>query len=674
MRAGLYPIIAWDGIRKNKRMYFPYILTGALMTAMYYIFSFLPESPALSHMKGGTILMDMLPLGAWTVAIFSVLFLFYANSFLIKQRYREFGLYNILGMGKPNICIVMLWENIFVSAMSILAGLLSGIVFSKGAELILLNLLKLDISYTLGIGVGAFWKTPLLYGGIYLLLLINSFIRVAFSKPLSLMQSSKEGEKISKWNIVPAIMGTIILIVAYYIALQIDEPLTAVIWFFFAVVLVIIATYLLFIAGSVVFCRLLQKNKKYYYKKNHFVSVSSMVYRMKRNGAGLASICILLTMVLVTLSFTASLYFGIEETLKTRYPMGVNVSVLYNDINGISDENIGMLKSRITEHSGKNNDLISSRFCELSGLFTENGILIDVENVNMMEVSYDRVGYLYVLSLEDYNKMSNENKSLEKGECFIYTDRVEISGDTFEVEYGGSYIIKERLTSFSEIGEAAVSITPSAYMVVNDLLDFAAPIKDLKNSANESMMTYIWQCGFDMKDADAEIQAALDIEDNLKKVCKDETVVRFSSDSREASRSSLYDMCGSLLFLGIMLSLVFMVAAVLIIYYKQICEGYEDQARFEIMQNVGMTKRDIKKNINSQMLTVFFLPLAFAGIHLVFAFPFLSEILLMFSFSNTALSVVVSIGCFLIFGIFYAVVYKITSGAYYSIVSGKADR
>ncbi len=670
MKMNLYPKIAFDGIRKNRRLYFPYILTGALMVAMFYIFSFLTESPAIKNMTGGDILMSVLPLGSLVVAVFSVLFLFYTNSFLIKQRYREFGLYSILGMDKLNICRIMLWENLFIAVISTAMGILSGILFSKGAELIVLNLLKADISFDLSIGQKALWQTPLVFLGIYLLLFISSIVRMISLKPLALMQSSKVGEKISKWTWLPAISGIIILSAAYYIAVKIDEPLTALVWFAFAVILVIIATYLLFMAGSVVFCKLLQKNKNYYYKKNHFVSVSSMVYRMKRNGAGLASICILLTMVLVTLSFTASLYAGLDDTLNTRYPNGVNVYITYRNIDGISDGNTEILKNRITPHSGKNNKLIISRSCELPGMFTENGILIDFTNVSIPTVSYDRVGYLYVLSLDEYNAMSGNSKTLENDECLLYTSRIDFLSNTFTVEHGNTYKIKEHLKSFSGNGQLAVFTTPSVYMVVNNIYDFAAPIKDLKNLADEPMMTYIWRCGFDMKTAEAEKNVALNIENDLSELASGDDIALFSSESREAGRDSFYDMYGSLFFLGIMLSTVFMFAAVLIIYYKQICEGYEDKSGFEIMQKVGMTKRDIKKSINSQMLTVFFLPLGFAGIHLAFAFPFISKILLLFAFNNMALSIGICFGCFLIFGIIYAFVYKITSVAYYSIVSG----
>jgi putative ABC transport system permease protein len=320
MNLCFYPRLAWEGIRKNKRMYFPYILTGSVMVMMFYILSFLEDSPALTQMNGGTVLVTILPLGCIVIAVFSLLFLFYTNSFLIKQRYREFGLYNILGMDKRNISRLMVWETAFTAILALIIGLVAGIALSKGAELILLNLLGMDISYTLGISILSVRNTAVIFAAIYMVLLVNSLIQIRRSKPLELLHSSKVGEKVPKFTWLFAAVGILLLGCAYYIAVSIEEPITALSYFFIAVIMVIAGTYLLFISGSVTFCRLLQKNKRYYYKPNHFVSVSSMVYRMKRNGAGLASICILLTMVLVMLSSTTTLYFGEEDAIKNRYP------------------------------------------------------------------------------------------------------------------------------------------------------------------------------------------------------------------------------------------------------------------------------------------------------------------------------------------------------------------
>lgn len=287
MKLFFYPRLALDGIRKNRRLFYPYVFTGCIMVMMSYILSYLSESATLLQMAGGGTMATILPLGSIVIAVFSVLFLFYTNSFLMKQRYREFGLYNILGMDKKNLCRLMVWQTLFVGVSAIALGLLAGIVLAKLAELGLMNLLKLEIDFSLSIGKQSVYRIPALFGGIYLLLLLSSLLRILRSKPLELMQTSKVGERVPKRTWLYALVGVVLLAAAYYLAVSIEDPLTALLWFFVAVLLVIVGTYLLFIAGSVVFCKLLQANKRYYYKPNHFVSVSSMVYRMKRNGAGL---------------------------------------------------------------------------------------------------------------------------------------------------------------------------------------------------------------------------------------------------------------------------------------------------------------------------------------------------------------------------------------------------
>ena len=674
MRAGFYPKIAWDGIRKNKRLYFPYILTGGVMVMMYYILSFLVESPAVLQMPGGSVLTFVLPLGCGVIAVFSLLFLFYTNSFLIKQRYREFGLYNILGMDKRNISKIMVWETLFVAIFAIGSGLIAGIILSKAAELVLFNLLNMEVSFTLSLGITSLRQTPLLYSGIYLLLLFNSLMKVRRSKPLELIQSSKVGERIPKRNWLYGVTGVVLLGAAYYLAVCIEEPLAALANFFVAVVMVIVGTYLVFMSGSVVFCKLLQKNKRYYYKPNHFVSVSSMVYRMKRNGAGLASICILLTMVLVMISSTTSLYFGEEDTLKNRCPNDVSITTTFDTIEGISDTNLNMLRDNIRQYSGENADLQGVRACEIPGLITQEGITIFADDhVNFSASTYNNVGYLSVISIDDYNNMMGTNEVLAADECLVYCNRLSFKWDTFTMEYGETYKVKAQLDDFQVDGDSTTMVMPTVFLVVDDIYAFSEPVKDMKNNSGDPMMMYDWRCGFDVETTDMEFEATA----NLKEMFgnqNDEAIYSYSVENREAMRKSFYDLYGSLFFLGIMLSIVFLLAAVLIIYYKQISEGYEDHSRFEIMQKVGMTKKDIRKSINSQMLTVFFMPLIFAGIHLAFALPFISKIVLLLGMDNMVLTIIVNLICFAVFGLFYALVYKITSSSYYTIVSGRKEQ
>lgn len=674
MRIGFYPRLALEGIRKNKRMYVPYLLTGSVMVMMFYILRFLAGSPALMHMRGGSTLKELLPLGAGVIGIFSLLFLFYTNSFLIRQRYREFGLYNILGMDKRNVGRIMVVESLIVGLTVIVSGLIVGTALSKAAELVMLNLLRLEVTFELSIDAGAIGTTTLVYGIIYLILLLNSLLRVRRAKPLELMQSNKVGEKVPKRTWVYAVLGLILLGIAYYLAISIEEPMVALVTFFVAVIMVIVATYLLFISGSVVLYRLLQKNKKYYYQPNHFVSVSSMVYRMKRNGAGLASICILLTMVLVMISSSASLYFGEEDCIRSRYPNGVNLSVTFENTDGIRPENVEALCSDIIDKTGMQKELNGICVGEIPGVFTEEGVIIDYGSYTDFSLStYGDIGFLTIVSLEDYNRMSGNEEILTEDECMLYCVRTEYTADTFTMENGKPYKVKKVLREFYNDGEYNAMIIPNVCIVVKDVAAFAEPVLSMANSYGDPLLRFEWHCGFDFDTAEEEIAVADAIRDVLRTFDIEGKygIYSYEIESREANRAEFFELYGSLFFLGIMLSFVFLLAAVLIIYYKQLSEGYEDRSRFEIMQKVGMTKKEIRRSINSQVLTVFFSPLAFAGVHLAFAFPFVWRILMLFNLSNQPFVIAVTALCFVIFGLFYALVYKITSNSYYSIVSGR---
>ena len=673
MRINVYPKLAWEGIRKNKRLYVPYIAMGALMVMMFYLLRFLQDSPVIGVMRGAVTLSTVLPMGYAVIAIFSIIFLFYTNSFLIRQRYREFGLYNILGMNKQNVCMIMVWESIFVGSIAIVTGLAAGILLSKGAELVLFNLVHMDISFDLRISAVSVFYTITGYIIIYLILLLNSVIKVWFAKPLDLLKSNKVGEKMPKRTWVYAAVGMVLLGAAYYLAVSIKEPLTALMYFFLAVIMVIIGTYALFMAGSVVLCRILQKNKRYYYQPNHFISVSSMMYRMKRNGAGLASICILLTMVLVMLSSTTSLYFGIEDSLVGRYPHSVNVVVGFSDVEDLNSENLKKLYEAVRENSPEVKETDCYTVGGTSGLFSDQGINLDVTSVDVSINDYEQVGTLQVMSLEEYNRLCDADETLNADECLLYANRITYDSDTFTIVDGASYKVKKMLDNCVKDGDLDSMMNPSMIMVVPDFEECLKTVSDFRTRTEGTVMALRWKCGYDVESTEQETKEAEAIEESLARLSETKSVdglIFYSVDSREDNRESFYDLNGSLFFLGIVLSTVFLLAAVMIIYYKQLSEGYEDYTRYEIMQKVGMTKQDIRKSINSQMLTVFFSPLLMAGLHLCFAFPFLWKIMMVFGLNNRTLIIAITVICYIIFGIFYAVVYKITSNLYFYIVSG----
>ena len=677
MKKSVYLRLAADGIRKNRRLYLPYMLTGAVMMMMFYILAFLATSPVLAHMRGGTTLGTILPMGTSVIGVFSLLFLFYSQSFLIRQRNKEFGLYHVLGMDKWNICRILFWENLLVAACSMISGVALGVAFSKIAEVSLFNILQEEINYRLTVGMGALWETVRIFGLIYLLLFIYGQVRVYGSNALELLLSSKTGERPPKGNWLFALVGAILLAIAYYLAVSIQHPLQALLTFFVAVIMVIIATYLLFITGSVVFCRWLQKNKNYYYKANHFVSVSSMAYRMKRNGAGLASICILSTMVLVTLSSTASLYLGMEDSINDMCPYDINVEITLYEPEVFQEETFAAYGRIITDTGVGVMTHREYPMGEILGVNDADGVSFDMEVLHDFSPnSYGKLVNVRLLPLADYNRIMGTDERLAEGECLLYTNEKPYTEDTFVIGRGVTLQVKKVLYSFFVEGRSTIELGPAIYLVVKDL----DTVRDLVVAANEEagnrIGKLIWKYGFDTDLPEKEqIDFSRKLGDSVRAFFYDAedrliTGYSYGVDSKAANREDFLNVYGSLLFLGVMLSSVFVFAAVLIIYYKQISEGYEDQSRFEIMQKVGMTRKDIRKSINAQILTVFFLPLVFAGLHLAFAFPLVFKILQLLKLRDVALLAMVTFGCFLVFGLFYATVYKLTAGVYYRIVSG----
>lgn len=661
MRA-LYRRLAWDGIRKNKQLYFPYLLTGSVMVMIFYILYAMTDATWMASVRGSGWAVYVMQLGSIVIGVFSLLFLFYTNSFLVRQRYKEFGLYNVLGMDKRNISRVLFWENLYVALITLLCGFILGVAMSKAAELALMNLLHQPIDYKIRLSPKAMVTTVLVYGGIFLLLLLNSLIRVRRAKPLELIKTASMGERMPKFLWVEALAGVVLLGYAYYLAVAIQEPLSALIWFFIAVLLVILATYALFLAGSVVLCKLLKKNRKYYYKANHFVSVSSMMFRMRRNGAGLASICILLTTVLVMLVSTASLYIGAEGSIQARYPDGITITSRFDSWQTMADS-APILEEAVRQAAG-DAPIHSYRSAQTSGLLTETGLYWDADTYRQEHDtlrSYDQMGTVIALPLEDYNRMMGTQETLEDGECLLYCSRLRYSWDSFALEGGPTLRVKKMLTECFDIGSAVSDITPTVVLIT----------KDSQGFLTGATGTFQWICGFDAPETHREQAIARKLSADLGKLGEGTPGLQMSMvESRENNRSGFYELNGSLLFLGVMLSIVFLFAAVLIIYYKQLSEGYEDRSRFAIMRKVGMTRREIRASINSQMLTVFASPLLMAGLHLCFAFPFLWKILMLFGLLDKVLVTWVALGCFLIFALAYALVYKRTSNTYYTIVSG----
>ena len=677
MKAGFYPKLAFDGIRKNRRLYLPYVLTCVGMVMMFYILTFLQQTPALDALPGTDTIRVTLGFGSWVVAIFACIFLFYTNSFLMRRRKKEFGLYSILGMGKGNIGHILFWESLMIAVFSTVVGLAAGMALSKLAELGLVALMQGEATYTLSASSDAVLQTSAVFGFIFLLLFLNTLRQVRFSSAVSLLHSEAVGEKPPKGNWFLGTLGLLLLGAGYYIAVAMADPLSALSMFFVAVILVILGTYLLMISGSVLLCRLLQKKKAYYYKSNHFISVSSMGYRMKRNGAGLGSICIMACMVLVMISSTAALYFGAEDALRSRYPSEMNLQVQYADPASLTGGGTSSLRDKVQAIADAQGAQLTGvtdyRVASIAGVVQNGVIVTDPKEVNTLSAAtLSGVAQFFLLPLSDYNTCMGTAETLEDGEALLYVLRTDYDADTIAFRGGSTFRIKKQVDSFMGSGDAVMSLIPTIAIIVPDFSAAIAPMASWTDSRGDPALILKWNYNFD---TGLSAQGQVDLYRSLKDALRAEEIAGTADyyaqnlDSREANRTDFYATFGGLFYLGIILSIVFLFATVLMIYYKQVCEGYEDQRRFGIMQKVGMTEKDIRRSINSQLLTVFFLPLGLALCHLSFAFPMIRKILLCFHLTNVWLFVLTTVITFLVFAVFYTLVYRATSNAYYNIVS-----
>ena len=681
MKTALYPRLAWDGLRKNKRLFTPYLLTCICMVMMFYILSFLgsPETCALLP-RGSNTTGEILNLGSFVIFVFSAIFLYYTNSFLVRRREREFGLYNVLGMNKRNLARIVTWESLITAVLSLVLGLALGIVLSKLAELGLVNMLGGDINYRIRIDVDSLTRALGLYAIIFAVIWLSTVVRVGRSSAVALLRSESVGEKPPKANWLLGLAGVVILAAAYYLAVSITNPLDAIVWFFVAVILVIIGTYLLLVAGSVLLCRVLQKNKKYYYRPEHFVSVSSMAYRMKRNGAGLASVCIIATMILVMISSSSCLYFGAEDAVMTRYPRETNVTLSAQNAAQLEDANLDIYRKGIADYAAEHDIPVENvqdyRFINVSGLLDGDTAQCYYRRAGA-SVSYADIRDFYIISAKDYAAKTGESVSLADDEALLLTNKCSYNRDTLTLSMEDvSHTWRVKAVKDGSIVPPSVGgLIAQITLVVNDP---ASAVEGFRTRDKDDMalLQFKWIYGFDTGlDDEASMELEWELPSAVGQLAPEEPEDEsfgysyLMTNSRAEASDDFYGSYGALFFIGIMLTLVFMLAAVLILYYKQISEGYEDQKRFEIMQKVGMTKKEIRRSIDSQLLTVFFLPLLLAGVHLAFAFPMIRRLLELFSLYNVGLFVTTTLVSFGVFALLYTIVYRLTAKAYYNIVS-----
>ncbi|WP_449621101.1 FtsX-like permease family protein [Robertmurraya sp. Marseille-Q9965] len=653
-----YTKLALTNMNKHRKTYIPYILTCISTIAMFYMMHFMSGNPGLNEMSGGDSLITILNLGNIVIGVFSVIFLFYTNSFLIKRRKKEFGLFNILGMEKKHISKVIVWEAFFVTVFSLVIGLASGMIIGKLMFLLLNNILHFEVPLTYFVSQKSVGMTIVLFIGIFVLTLLNNLRHIHLAKPIELLRGGQVGEKEPKTKWVLVIIGAAALASGYYIALVTESPLVALTKFFLAVLLVIIGTYALFTAGTIALLKLMRKNKGFYYQTKHFISVSGMIYRMKQNAVGLANICILSTMVLVMLSSTVSLYIGMEDLLKNRYPKEIDISA-----NNLTEEKAQVVEKIIQDEAKKYQLEIENPIHYRSASFptkrVKNAFTTDRESVK----EFSNISIIELMPLDEFNQLENQSAKLENDEVLIYTFRGDPVKNTIMIE-GKEFRIKEQLRELSINGEASAMLTDSYFVIVKDeeTIKSLYPIEEMEHVEWNDLSYF---SGFDAKGStENEIALTNALSQKLK-----EASIDGHAEGREESRESFYSIYGGLFFLGLFLGALFIMATVLIMYYKQISEGYDDKERFTIMQKVGLSKEEIKKSIRSQVLIVFFLPLVSAVVHIAFAFKVITKLLALLNLTNIGLFVICTTATILIFAAFYALVYTLTAREYYKIVS-----
>lgn len=660
MSKGFYARLAANNIKKNSKTYIPYIITCILTVTMFYLVKSLSLNPGLEKMVGADTLMYTMYLGSQVIAIFAFIFLFYTNSFLVKRRKKEFGIFNILGMEKRHLAKTLAWETCYVTLISLTTGIVLGMALDKVMYLLITKVIDADVTLGFFISGKAVITTLVLFTGIYLLIYIHSIRQIQMSNPIELLREGNAGEREPRTKWLMTVLGIACIGAGYYIALTTKNPVTSIFMFFGAVLLVIAGTYLLFTAGSIALLKMLRKNRKYYYQTRHFISVSGMIYRMKQNAVGLANICILSTAVLIMVSSTSSMMLGMEDIIKTRYP---NDFVIYSDENTKEQSQKAFQDVRKLQKEKKLpvSGEVQYTYLGFSGI--RDGDTFHVKRQGTISV-LDSVNILFFVPLSDYNAVMGTNETLEEGEILIYSNRSAFDYSELKV-FDKKYKIKEHLDEFVGNGVVAANVASSQFIVVPDMAEITELYELQKEALTDIAGNIRYFYGFDTDAGEAEQKTFYsDLTEMFTGNSYQGTV-----ESRLEARASFVGLYGGFFFIGIFLGLLFIMATVLIIYYKQISEGYDDKERFEIMQKVGMSHHEVKASIHSQVLTVFFLPLLVAGVHVAAAFPLIEKLLALLNLMNTGLYIQCTLICFAVFAAMYVLIYLLTARTYYKIVS-----
>lgn len=641
--------LAWNNIKQNRKFYLPYVLASVGIIMMFYIMCYLATNKGLTSMAGAEYISFIMALGCVIIGIFSFIFIFYINSFLMKRRNKEIGLYNILGMEKKHIGKILFTENLITSVFSIVAGLLTGILFSKLVHMILCRIMGISIPIVFNVSWLGVALSAVFFGVLFLLVLLRNQMKIRLAKPIELLHGSSVGEQEPKTKIVMSVIGVICLAAGYIIAITIDNPLKAIALFFVAVVLVIIGTYLLFTTVSIVVLKALRRNKNYYYKPGHFTAVSGMLYRMKQNAVGMANICILSTMVLVMVSTTVCMSAGINDVIDQMTPKDVTVSQVYEAgqyaIDKMEPAYLDSTLSDLKDIAAKSDVKVKD-----ATNFTAAAIALKLKDTTF-EFG-DQYSIMNIITADEYERLTGEKAGISGNE--VISSGTKTPG-TFT--YGG-----EKYKTVKYVKNLMASGNSNGLDTYNIVVSSLSKVKSMVKTAGDAYngMTYVatFNSGSSKNATSAMAQ----------KYANSSSVGGGMIQLRSDTKNQLSGFTGGFLFLGIFLGLVFTFAAALIIYYKQISEGYYDKEKFEIMQKVGMGKAEVRKSIRSQVVAVFFVPLIVAGCHMAGAFNMVRQMLSLFSLNNVGLFVGCSVITFLVFAAIYAFVYLVTAKEYYKIV------
>ena len=643
-KRSFFPRLALVNLLRNGRYYGPYLLSCGALAAMYYILRFLTWNEVIQTVRGAAYLQSMMSIGCFVVVLFTAVLLLYANSFVMKRRQRELGLYNILGLEKRHIAALCFWETVLCAAAVIPGGIAAGILLSKLILLLLLKLVQIPVQFGFSVSVRGMGETATLLGMLFLLALLWNLLRLGRSRPIELLHSDSAGEREPKTKRLLAVLGLAALLGGYAIAVTTRNPVNALMLFFVAVILVMLGTYCLFTAGSIALLKRLRANKGFYYQTRHFTAVSGLLYRMKQNAVGLANICILACMVLVTVSGTLCLYLGAEKSLDSKYPDDILVTQTLEA--GIDPTTtLDLVRQTVADTGRQVTDLRYESSASFRARYSGNTLLNNIDQSGLLTK-------VTVLTAGEYSRLTGDAVTLEENEVLACADGELQLPETFLYE-GIPIRVKARLDSFPAGDSAIVSNEVTLGLVADGALAEHLMNMDL---ARRTFRIHLNTDGTDSEKL-ACAKAILAVSDGAYGVA-----------SRQEMAEEFYAMYGGFLFLGIFLGLMFLLATVLIIYYKQISEGYEDQRRYQIMQQVGMSRREVGVSIRGQILLVFFLPLLAAGLHILAAFPMLCRILELFGLYDVGLFALCTAGTLAVFAAVYALVYGLTARTYERIV------